>query len=60
MSEDFFMIGVIKWILQRLNTDNCNVCYQGWDQGVIGMMKGSRRLIGIPSTLAYGEKVGCQ
>ena len=30
---------------------------KGWEQGVIGMKKGGKRLIAIPSTLAYGEKV---
>lgn len=30
---------------------------QGWEQGVIGMKKGGKRLIAIPSPLAYGEKV---
>ncbi|KAJ7334499.1 FK506-binding protein 15 [Desmophyllum pertusum] len=29
---------------------------KGWEQGVIGMKKGGKRLIAIPSTLAYGEK----
>ncbi|XP_068729870.1 FK506-binding protein 15-like [Montipora capricornis] len=29
---------------------------KGWEQGVIGMKKGSKRLIAIPSPLAYGEK----
>lgn len=31
---------------------------KGWEQGVIGMKKGGKRLIAIPSALAYGEKVG--
>lgn len=30
---------------------------KGWEQGVIGMKKGGKRLIAIPSALAYGEKV---
>lgn len=30
---------------------------KGWEQGVIGMKKGGKRLIAIPSPLAYGEKV---
>ncbi|XP_066020866.1 FK506-binding protein 15-like isoform X2 [Pocillopora verrucosa] len=29
---------------------------KGWEQGVIGMKKGGKRLIAIPSALAYGEK----
>ena len=31
--------------------------FKGWEQGVIGMKKGGKRLIAIPSSLAYGEKV---
>lgn len=31
--------------------------FKGWEQGVIGMKKGGKRLIAIPSALAYGEKV---
>ena len=31
--------------------------FKGWEQGVIGMKKGGKRLIAIPSFLAYGEKV---
>lgn len=28
----------------------------GWDQGVVGMKEGGRRLLGIPSDLAYGKQ----
>ncbi|KAI6655983.1 FK506-binding protein 15-like [Oopsacas minuta] len=29
---------------------------QGWDQGMVGMKKGGKKLILIPSKLAYGDK----
>ncbi|PFX25950.1 FK506-binding protein 15 [Stylophora pistillata] len=50
--------------LLKFNSASSNLCTQdlspgdglGWEQGVIGMKKGGKRLIAIPSTLAYGEK----
>ena len=30
---------------------------QGWDEGVVGMTKGSKRFLVVPPLLAYGSKV---
>lgn len=33
-----------------------SLCEQGWEEGMLGMMKAGRRLIVIPPNLAYGSK----